>query len=75
MRKAGGQHVEFLQYTLTNVMISAYHVSSGGDRPTESLTLNFTKIEMQAAPTQGGATAMGATNNGLPPGPAGATGN
>jgi type VI secretion system secreted protein Hcp len=35
----------YLQYTLTNTMISGYSLSSGGDRPTESLSLNFTKVE------------------------------
>ena len=37
----------YLAYTLTNTMISGYSLSSGGDRPTESLSLNFTKIEMR----------------------------
>ena len=32
-------------YTLTNTMISGFSTSSGGDRPSESLSLNFTKIE------------------------------
>ena len=35
----------FTTYTLTNCMISGYSTSSGGDRPSESLTLNFTKFE------------------------------
>ena len=35
----------FLTVKLTNCMISGYSVSSGGDRPSESLSLNFTKIE------------------------------
>jgi len=35
----------YLQYTLTNTMISGYSLSSGGDRPQESLSLNFTKVE------------------------------
>jgi len=30
--------------TLTGVLISGYSISSGGDRPSESLSLNFTKI-------------------------------
>ena len=30
--------------TLNGVLISGYSVSSGGDRPSESLSLNFTKI-------------------------------
>lgn len=42
-------------YTLTNTMISGYSISSGGDRPSESLSLNFTKIEYKN-------TAMGAAN-------------
>ena len=35
----------FTTYTLTNCMISGYSMSSGGDRPTESPSLNFTKFE------------------------------
>jgi len=35
----------YAQYKLTNAMVSGYSVSSGGDRPQESLSLNFTKIE------------------------------
>jgi type VI secretion system secreted protein Hcp len=35
----------YLKYTLSNVLISGYSVSSGGDRPSESLSLNYTKIE------------------------------
>jgi type VI secretion system secreted protein Hcp len=34
----------YLSYTLTNTMISGYSMSSGGDRPSESLSFNFTKI-------------------------------
>ena len=35
----------YMTINLENVMVSHYSLSSGGDRPTESLTLNFTKIE------------------------------
>lgn len=39
-------HLEvYMQYTLTNCLISGFSLSSGGDRPMESLSLNFTKIE------------------------------
>lgn len=38
---------EFLRYILTNTAISGYSVSSGGDKPQESLSLNFTKIEIK----------------------------
>jgi len=35
----------YLEIIMTNAMISAYSMSSGGDRPSESLSLNFTKFE------------------------------
>ncbi len=34
----------FLTYELENTGLSGYSISSGGDMPTESLTLNYTKI-------------------------------
>ncbi len=37
----------YLTIELENVMISGYSVSSGGDRPSESISLNFTKIMMK----------------------------
>jgi type VI secretion system secreted protein Hcp len=40
-----GVLVVYATYTLTNTMISGYSVSSGGDQPSESLSLNFTKVE------------------------------
>ena len=39
-----GKLETYLSYELTNTMISGYSMSSGGDRPTESISLNFTKI-------------------------------
>ena len=35
----------YLTVHLENVLISGYSVSTGGDKPTESIVLNFTKIE------------------------------
>ncbi len=35
----------YAQYVLTDCMVSGYSVSSGGDRPSESLSLSFTKFE------------------------------
>lgn len=40
----GGGNVTYLHYELENCLISGYSISSGGDMPTESLSLNFTKI-------------------------------
>ena len=37
-------------YTLTNALISSYSVSSGGDRPTESVGISFTKLEFKFTP-------------------------
>jgi type VI secretion system secreted protein Hcp len=37
----------YLEYILNNTMISGYSLSSGGDRPQESLSLNFTKVMMR----------------------------
>jgi type VI secretion system secreted protein Hcp len=34
----------FLTYVLSNTGLSGYSLSSGGDNPTESLSLNFTKV-------------------------------
>lgn len=34
----------FLKYELSNVGLSGYSITSGGDKPQESLSLNFTKI-------------------------------
>jgi len=31
----------FLKYTFTDVLISGWSMSSGGDRPTESVSFNF----------------------------------
>jgi type VI secretion system secreted protein Hcp len=42
-----GKHVSFQKYVLTNTLISGYSISSGGDRPSESLSLNFTKFDSE----------------------------
>lgn len=40
----------FLSVTCSDTLVSGYSISSGGDRPSESISLNFTKIEYKAAP-------------------------
>ena len=42
-----GKLTVFHSYTLTNCMISGHSLSSSGDRPHESLSLNFTKVELK----------------------------
>jgi type VI secretion system secreted protein Hcp len=45
-----GGAVTYLQITLTDTMLSGYSISSGGDKPSESISLNFTKIETKIIP-------------------------
>jgi type VI secretion system secreted protein Hcp len=40
----------YLSYELQEVLVSGYSVSSGGDNPSESISLNFTKILMIVTP-------------------------
>lgn len=44
--RTGSGGDKFLEYTLTNTLISGYHITSSGDRPVESLSLNFTKVQI-----------------------------
>lgn len=46
----GSPGVTYAEYTLTNTLVSAYSMSTGGDRPSESISLNFTKIEFKYTP-------------------------
>lgn len=39
-----GQTTKFLSYEFTNTGLSGYSLSSGGDMPSETLSLNFTKV-------------------------------
>ncbi|MEI8195936.1 MAG: type VI secretion system tube protein Hcp, partial [Phycisphaerae bacterium] len=45
---AKGTLQTYLKLELDNTLISGYSMSSGGDRPSESLSLNFTKISFSA---------------------------
>jgi type VI secretion system secreted protein Hcp len=42
-----GKLETYLKFTLTNCLISADSFSSAGDTPTESLSLNFTRVEFE----------------------------
>jgi type VI secretion system secreted protein Hcp len=52
VRKAGENPVEYLVYKLTEVLISSHQISGhgGGEITQESLSLNFSKIEMNYTP-------------------------
>ncbi|RZS76742.1 type VI secretion system secreted protein Hcp [Phyllobacterium myrsinacearum] len=40
----------YIEYKLTNTLIANYSVDSNGDRPIETLRLNFTKMEVKYTP-------------------------
>jgi type VI secretion system secreted protein Hcp len=46
----------YTTYLLENCLVSSYSVSSGGDRPQESLSLNFTAIECKVVPANANAS-------------------
>src|SRR6516165_9679323 len=48
-RKAGTDQQEYLKYTFSDVLVSSFQTNgaSGGGTPTESLSLNFSKIEIE----------------------------
>ena len=50
VRTDGGGGVVFAEYTLTDVMLSGWSTSSGGDKPSESISLNFTKVQIKLTP-------------------------
>jgi len=62
-RKAGEKPLEFLKIKLQQVFVSSYNLggSHGDDTPTESITLNFVKINMdyQIQKKDGGGEAAG----------------
>ena len=45
---ADGRALDYLEFDLQNVLVSSFSMSSGGDRPTESISLNFTKVTIKA---------------------------
>lgn len=40
----------YLEYTLTDCIVSNYMVSTDGERPIETISLSFTKIELRYTP-------------------------
>ncbi len=57
VRTDAGGGVVYLEITLTNVMLSGYSISSGGDKPSESISFNFTKVETKYTPQKADGTA------------------
>ena len=39
-----------MEYILTNTLVANYSVDTSGDRPVETIRLNFTKLEVKYIP-------------------------
>ncbi len=52
VRTSQGGPMVYMQYKLEDALVSGYSMSSGGDTPSESISLNFTKIEMTYTPME-----------------------
>jgi type VI secretion system secreted protein Hcp len=66
-RRAGKEQQEYLKWTFSDLLISSYHSAghSGGDGlPTESFSLNFTKIEFEYKEQKPDGTLGGSTQAG-----------
>lgn len=50
MVTTGNPGATYIEYTLNNTLISGYSVDSHGDRPIETVKLNFTKMEVKYTP-------------------------
>ena len=61
LRTGSGQAEEYLKYELEGTGISGYSLSSGGDRPTESVSFNFDKVTMSYTPVGDDLTGSAAT--------------
>ena len=53
---SAGKTEKFLSYELTDCGMSGYSLSSGGDMPSESLSLNFAKISWTLTPVKADGT-------------------
>jgi len=47
----GAKAYVYEKIELTECLISSYSLSSGGDKPSESVSLNFTKVQVTYTPT------------------------
>jgi len=47
IKSAGNVNERYLTVKMSNTLISGHSMSSGGDRPSESISLNYTQIDFQ----------------------------
>lgn len=46
-RKAGDKQQEYMQYKFYDLLIASYQTSASSEEPTESISFNFSKMEME----------------------------
>ena len=46
LKSAGGENKPYMQIKMENVLISGFSLSSGGDMPSESISLNYAKFQI-----------------------------
>ena len=61
-RKAGDKQQEYMQYKFYDLLISSYQTSASSEEPTESISFNFAKMEMEYKEQDAKGNLGGATN-------------
>jgi len=61
-RKAGDKQQEYMQYKFFDLLISSYQTSASSEDPTESISFNFAKMEMEYKEQDAKGQLGGATN-------------
>ena len=63
-RNEGGKFMSLMKYTLTNAMISNINTSGGGGVPSDSFSINFTKIKTEFTQQNADSTKKGTADFG-----------
>ena len=61
-RKAGDKQVEYMSYKFYDLLISSYQTSASSEEPTESISFNFSKMEMEYKEQDSKGNLGGSTN-------------
>jgi type VI secretion system secreted protein Hcp len=64
LTQTGDQLETYMAYTLTDSLISGYSVGTGGEKPSETVSFNFTKLEMKYTPFDNKNNPLGAVPSG-----------
>jgi type VI secretion system secreted protein Hcp len=59
-RKAGKEQQEYLKVTFSDLLISSYQTGGSGESPVDSISLNFSKIEIEYKEQKADGTLAGA---------------